>query len=701
MPRLTRALAPIILGGILVGSFSSPPAQAAPAVDSVINVVVDAFTPLIPTQGDLLRLTGRVVNSSAQPIQQVSTRLALSLQPLVDRGQLTEVANTPLIASSGDISVSPVAESSTRVDELLRPGEESPFEIVIPITDLPLASAGTYVIAVEAVGTQPDGSLGLLGIQRTFLPWFPKGADVSPIGLAWLWPLADWPARDADGILLNDSTPLSLAPGGRLASLLAIAAASPMTVTWMADSELLQAASDIANGYQVLRDGELVVGDRSTSARAWIDGLRTAIRGSIVHALPYADIDASAARRVGLQTDVVRAITRSPVIAERVVEQPVEGRIAWAPAGRMDRRTVNLLAESGVDRLVLSSEAMTPVDSGFTPSGIADFGTAVGAIDAILLDSGLTNALGARQRTKGEVVLARQRFLAETAIIAVEPDAPLGRILAVGPAEIRWHPDANLLESLLRATSQAPWLQPANLEELRRAPRVPRKRATYGTGIVAAELDAQFMSRIKAAQSRLDRITAILDDPSTVGPPYAAALLRAQSSAWRGEPSVGDELLDSINAGLLERTTSVRVLSAGTVIFSGDSGRVPVTIANDGDQGVTVGLALVGQPGVRLESQPLNGIRVEPGKKVSVDLEARVIGGEPLSVSVQILTPSGARYGSPATISLVSTAYSRAAGWVVAVAFAALAVFVVIGIIRRIRRAHAWRSPRDSGGDAS
>ena len=701
MPRLTRALAPIILGGILVGSFSSPPAQAAPAVDSVVNVVVDAFTPLIPTQGDLLRLTGRVVNSSAQPIQQVSTRLALSLQPLVDRGQLTEVANTPLVASSGDISVSPVAESSTRVDELLRPGEASPFEIVIPITDLPLASAGTYVIAVEAVGTQPDGSLGLLGIQRTFLPWFPKGADVSPIGLAWLWPLADWPARDADGILLNDSTPLSLAPGGRLASLLAIAAASPMTVTWMADSELLQAASDIANGYQVLRDGELVVGDRSTSARAWIDGLRTAIRGSIVHALPYADIDASAARRVGLQTDVVRAITRSPVIAERVVEQPVEGRIAWAPAGRMDRRTVNLLAESGVDRLVLSSEAMTPVDSGFTPSGIADFGTAVGAIDAILLDSGLTNALGARQRTKGEVVLARQRFLAETAIIAVEPDAPLGRILAVGPAEIRWHPDANLLESLLRATSQAPWLQPANLEELRRAPRVPRKRATYGTGIVAAELDAQFMGRIKAAQSRLDRITAILDDPSTVGPPYAAALLRAQSSAWRGEPSVGDELLDSINAGLLERTTSVRVLSAGTVIFSGDSGRVPVTIANDGDQGVTVGLALVGQPGVRLESQPLNGIRVEPGKKVSVDLEARVIGGEPLSVSVQILTPSGARYGSPATISLVSTAYSRAAGWVVAVAFAALAVFVVIGIIRRIRRAHAWRSPRDSGGDAS
>jgi hypothetical protein len=139
------------------------------------------------------------------------------------------------------------------------------------------------------------------------------------------------------------------------------------------------------------------------------------------------------------------------------------------------------------------------------------------------------------------------------------------------------------------------------------------------------------------------------------------------------------------------------VLSSGTVIFSGDAGRVPVTIANDGEQAVTVGLALIGQPSARLESAPLAGIRVDPGKKVSVDLEARVVGGEPLSVAVQLLTPSGSRYGSPATISLVSTAYSRAAGWVVAAAFAALAAFVVIGITRRIRRSRSWRSPSDPG----
>ena len=701
MRLLTRALAPAVLGATLVGAGMCAPADAAPAVGSTINVVVDSLAPLIPTRGGVLRLSGRVVNSSAQPIERVSVQLVLSTQPLSERGELSDVANMPLLSASTSIAVAPVDASNADIDELLRPGEESPFEIVIPFDTMPLGNSGTYVIGVEALGSQSGAESQVVGIQRTFLPWFPKGSDVTPIGLAWLWPLADWPARDAEGILLNDSTPLSLSPGGRLADLVSIAATNPNAVTWIADPELLQAASDIANGYQVLRDGELVVGDRSGDARSWVTGLRAAVRGSIVHSLPYADIDASAARRVGLETDVVRAITRSPVIAERVVEQPVEGRIAWAPAGRIDKRTASLLAEAGIDAIVLSSEAMTPVTPASTPSGIADYGTAVGSIDAILLDAGLTSALGARQRTRGEIVLARQRFLAETALIATEQDADPGRILAAGPAEIRWHPDEEFLRSLLRATSQAPWLRAANLEELRRAARVPRRRATYGTGVVAAELSTQFMSRVKAAQNRLDRLTAILDDPSTVGPSYASALLRAQSSAWRGEPSVGNDLLDSINAGLLLRTSSIRVLSAGTVIFSGDSGRVPVTIANDGDQGVTVGLALNGQPSVRLESQPLTGIHVDPGKKVSVDLEARVVGGEPLSVSVQLLTPAGARYGSPATISLVSTAYSRAAGWVVALAFAALAAFVVIGITRRIRRTRSWRSPKDAGTDDS
>jgi hypothetical protein len=74
-----------------------------------------------------------------------------------------------------------------------------------------------------------------------------------------------------------------------------------------------------------------------------------------------------------------------------------------------------------------------------------------------------------------------------------------------------------------------------------------------------------------------------------------------------------------------------------------------------------------------------------------------VIGGDPLTVEVQLLTPDMAPYGKPATIDVRSTAYSRAAAYVVAAAFLAIAVFVVVGVTRRISKARAARTPGDLG----
>jgi hypothetical protein len=139
----------------------------------------------------------------------------------------------------------------------------------------------------------------------------------------------------------------------------------------------------------------------------------------------------------------------------------------------------------------------------------------------------------------------------------------------------------------------------------------------------------------------------------------------------------------------------VRVLSEGTITFSGDSGKVPVTIANDLDRSVTVGLALRGRPQLRLDSTPIDGIEIEAGKMASIEVDARVIGGDPLTVGVQLLSPEGADYGTPATITLSSTAYARAASYVVVAAFVAILIFVVVGIVRRIRKAHRESSRKD------
>jgi hypothetical protein len=112
-------------------------------------------------------------------------------------------------------------------------------------------------------------------------------------------------------------------------------------------------------------------------------------------------------------------------------------------------------------------------------------------------------------------------------------------------------------------------------------------------------------------------------------------------------------------------------------------------------------MQLVGVPAARLESPPVTNIFIEAGHKVSVEVEARVIGGDPLPVNIQILTPDGLKYGVPSSITLTSTAYSRAAGWVVGAAFLAILIFVVAGVTRRIWKAQRSQKSTESSDTVS
>ena len=150
-------------------------------------------------------------------------------------------------------------------------------------------------------------------------------------------------------------------------------------------------------------------------------------------------------------------------------------------------------------------------------------------------------------------------------------------------------------------------------------------------------------------------------------------------------------------AGTARTVYPVTVLSTGRITFSGDSGGVPITVENISSTPLTLTIQLVGYPSSRLDSDPIEGVIVDPGMRTSVEIDARIIGDGPLDASVRVTSPTGKRLALPATVTLASAAYARAAGWVVLVAFLALAVFVVVGVTRRIRKAHATRTTPSSG----
>ena len=715
-PRSPRAiLAAMVSFLTLATALVVVPASGAHAVaDAPIGVVIDRFSPVVPKAGDDLRVDGRIVNNTADVITDVVVRLRIGAQPLTSRSQITLVREAPLDPQDPDEQV-PFPEptdvvvdaSATDSTDQLAPRAQATFTVRIALEEVPLPTSGVYPIGIEVLGTlERAPGEERQGMIRTFLPWFPE--PVNPISLVWLWPLADWPAREANGVFLDDQTPRAVSTDGRLTALVESGAAQPRSVTWIADPALLQSVQDMTDGYQVVRGGEVAVGDRSSDAQVWLARLNAALQQAQTNAdtpalrvLPYADVDAVALTRAEMATDVVRSITQSVPVASSALGQPVAGGMYWAPFGRLDQETADLLASAGVRTVIVSGQALRAQDAyAGANTGRAVIRTSFGALQAVLREPRMSALLAEPQQSRSDAILVRQAFLAESGLLAGSiPQDASSRAVVVGPDDIRWDPSPVVVNALLRATSNAPWLRPASLAELLDGPTNPlrREQGAYGSRAIAAELPTEYLRDVRGTGRELAAFTSVLDNPIGVSDAYASALLRAQSSAWRSQPATGAALLATIDSQLTGQVDRVRVLSEGTVTFSGESGRVPVTIENSLDRSVTVGVQLRATPSLRLSSQPLAGITVEPGRKVSVDIEARVVGGNAIPVRVQLLTPDGSPFGTPATIEVASTAYARAAAWVVAIAFVAIVVFVVVGVARRIRMSTGSRVTASSG----
>lgn len=707
-----RPAAAVLLTLGTVAGVAAVPAQASPPITAVgpvtaednaagspLRVVLDTLAPAVPGDRATLRIRGRVVNMSDTTVSDVSVRLRRSSAPVAARPALGVVAESALDPERGEPADVTLTGTTVDVTEALAPGAFGSFSLRVPVSSMGFTDPGSYVVAVEVTGRDAavDEFDERKGILRTFVPWMPTGTEVSPVSLAWLWPLATWPAQTASGVLLDTQMPAELAPDGRLGQLVEIGLRHQATVSWVADPSLLQIAQQMADGYQVVRDGTVVVGSQDAAAAQWSSDVARATRVTGLQTMPYADVDASALVRGDMQTDVVRSVVIGPRIAASALGQASNGGLYWAPIGRLDQPTLDVLASAGVTTVVLAGESRSADDGVVTdPAATAALPTASGTITGVLADPTLTRVLALPQRTPSEIITARQRFLAETATSALllESADARERILVAAPPSVRWNANAALLNPLLRATRTAPWLQPTTLTTLleESTPSTARRRGGYGEKARESELDRRYVSALARTNTDLATFTSIIDNPTGIAEPYSEALLRASSSAWRSQPDVGAELLTSIQESLQEQTGLVRVLSDGTVTLSGDSGKVPVTIVNDLDRSVTVGVALRGRPSLRLDSEPVQDVTVEAGRMASIDLTARVIGGEPLSVDVQLLGPDGQDYGAPATITVMSTAYARAASWVVAAAFIAIVVFVIVGVIRRIHKAQSSRS---------
>jgi hypothetical protein len=677
------------LVALLVAAVGAAGVLGAPTAARAAGGVRLAITALTPsaTAGTTLHVAGTVTNRGDQTVHDAVVRVRLSDSRLNSRAELAAVMSGRVASREGEVVVeAPLAD--------LKPGATTPFDLQQPLDDVAaLTGFGVYALGIEVDGARGDGEPGRLAFTRSLLPWVPSTRDFVPTGFNWLWPLVAAPVRLSTGVFADDSLATALETGGRLDRLLHAGTELEQGagLTWVLDPDLVETVADMADGnsYRVAApDGGTVPGTGDVRAKRWLTELRAATAGRDVLALPYADPDLAALVRHGDESEIPRArVTGVDVLADLLPSADVVPGLAWPAGGFLDRDTLAALSRDDLTSVVLDGRALpSTIDLSYTPSARAELSAGGNPVAALVADPGLVDLLGRARPGTGNPVLAAQRVVAETAMITSElPSTGTARTIVLMPPR-RWDPTPEFLDQLLTMTT-APWAAPVSLPALAAsvAPDVERARLRYPRSQRARELPVPYLRALDKQQASIDNFAGILSDPSPFVPRLENALLRLESTWWRGRDSRSIRF-EREQDHLVNLRGRVRV-QPGSFTFGSRSGRIPLTLINDLPQEVVVVLRLEPQtPRLRLDP-PLAPQVIGPNRKIQVEVPATAVAGGPVVVEATLQTASGERYGQPVLLHVNVTQIGAVA--LVITVGAAIVLFVAAGlrVARRVRAA--------------
>ena len=739
--RLTRALVRLGCGALAAGaagclSVAIPlsglaplPADAVAVVAAAqragaqqpgtppVSVVISSVTPGYASPGQALTIRGTVTNASAVPVRGLSIQLSSSAQGFASRDALQAYAAGSGVSSIADTEV-PGATAAIR--HALAPGAAARWSIRVPVRRLGLPRFGVYPLAAEAVN-----SIGAtLDASGTFLPYWPGKGALSPLPIAWVWPLMDQPRQAACPGLVNNGLAASLGSGGRLGELLADGAsyAAKAHLTWAIDPALLANAQTMTSPYQVGGNSQCngPTKPANRAAAAWLAQLKSVTAGQPVFVTPYADVDAVALVRQGLNGDLTNAFTEGRSVAGRILgrdfspgrgaqadDSDVLNGMAWPPGGLADYTTLQSLAGvDGISSVIMDSTTMPPLSS-WPPTPSAQTTTPDGEgpdLHVLLADHTLTTILGSATASTapGTTLAIRQYYLAETAMIAAEAPSLARSIVVVPPS--RWDPPANLAKDLLAETVSAPWLHPVGVAQLAAAKSAPgqvNRKLAVPAQALSSGLRQSYLRRVRELDQRVQLLRGIQVDQD---PALGYAIASAESAAWQGGGAAshaGEELTESLSSYLSAQDSGLTLISPGRVTLGGLKGSVPVSISSHLSYPIRVRLQVsVPRDGTLSVHNPPGIVRVASDTVMTIKLAVSSAAVGSTTLRLSLLTPTGAALpDQPVIMTVQATHYGTLALVIIA---AALGVFLLTSGARALRRRRAAaRTPATSGPEAA
>jgi hypothetical protein len=678
----------------------SQPGTAEAADDEVaapLTVELTQLTPsTIPDRGRIV-LAGTVRNDSAETWTAINVHPFLSADPMTTRDQLAAAADTD-----------PAAEVGTRLYQVgqyaaigdLAPGASAAFRISLKARDLVSSgvisgAAGVYWIGVHALG-QHEGGREVGGRARTFIPLPDPDAQTS---VALVVPLRERVRHDHVGRLVDTADwSALLGDDGRLERLAALLnTTGGLAATMLVDPAVIDAVGAVAANNPELSFGapvdeptestdgpspsasaddpsrtmdRLDPVDRAHATR-WLAQVKSASTLQSVLGLGYADPDTAALAR--LRPPLIATAAKESAAAFERLGIDALPTVA-PPSGWLDD---DALAAIPADTMVLVSDHSAPRTRTHwrTPE----------QQDLVFADAQAASG-GPAPTAALDALAVRQRVVSDAALRAQEgSNSPMVVEL---PAD--WDPGAHWEAADFFGGLNLSWL---DLVSLAPAPAESTPAFDAVLGYPSTERRAEIgPANVSATRSLVSTGTVLGQllrssndvKHSLIGIALEGVSLNARRDAGRAR----SEVLQT-QTTMRDRLGKVSVVGTDLTTLSGGSGVITVTLVNQLDQPITVGI----EPrtsGSDVHIQTPKPLDMAPGQRSVLRLHASASKIGVHQVTLTPVTSQGAALGTPLTFTLRTSQVGRLI-WVVLVGGAGLLVVMIVRRILRGLREHRWR----------